>query len=141
MLNSTLKASYIPLVVCDFLTATLRLQYTGCESVLKILDNGRKWAQAINNCEVIPCCCDRPEYAGLPRRHGHIFVLSRQYTGPYERTIRGSSKTLLHPSKRFQDLSIAVWIFWMQYSPSGMLPGVVQGTQYLYEAEWGNPAF
>ena len=44
MLNSTLKASYI----CGFLTANLKLQYTGPESVLKCLDNGREWAQAIN---------------------------------------------------------------------------------------------
>ena len=108
VLNSTLKASYIPVDVCDFLTANLWLQYTGPESVLKCLDNGRKWTQAINNCEEIPCCCVRPEYAGLPRRHGHIFVPSWQYTGPHEMTIRGRSKTLVHPSKRFRDLSTAV---------------------------------
>ena len=53
VLNSTLKASYVPLVVCDFLTSHLKLQYTGPESVLQCLDNGRKWAKAINNCEDI----------------------------------------------------------------------------------------
>ena len=55
MLNSTLKASYIPLVVCDFLTSNLKLQYTGPESVLKCLDNGRQWAHAINvnNCAAV----------------------------------------------------------------------------------------
>ena len=141
VLNSTLKASYIPLVVRDFLTANLRLQYTCCELVLKCLENGRKWAQAINNCEAIPCYCGRPEYAGLPRRHGHIFVLSWQYTGPHEMTIRGSSKTLLHPSKRFRDLSTAVWTFWMRYLPSSMLPDAVRGTEHLNEAQWGHPAF
>ena len=34
VLNSTLKASYIPMVVCDFLTSNIKLQYTGPESVL-----------------------------------------------------------------------------------------------------------
>ena len=29
----------------------------------------------------------------------------------------------------------------MQYLPSSMLPGAVRGTEYLYEVEWGNPAF
>ena len=135
VLNITLKASYIPLVVCDFLTANLRLRYTGPESVLKCLDNGRQWARAINNCEEILCCCDRPEYAGLPRRHGHIFVPSWKYTGPHELTIHGSSKTLLYPNKKFRDLSTAVWTFWMRYLPSSMLPGAVRGTEHLNEAQ------
>ena len=37
VLNSTLKASYTPLVVCDFLTLNITLQYTGPESVLRSL--------------------------------------------------------------------------------------------------------
>ena len=53
VLNSTLKASYVPLVVCDYLTSNLKLQYTGSQSVLQCLDNGRQWAKAINNCEDI----------------------------------------------------------------------------------------
>ena len=53
VLNSTLKALCVPLVVCDFLTSKLKLQYTGPESVLQCLDHGRKWAKAINNCEEI----------------------------------------------------------------------------------------
>ena len=141
VLNSTLKASYIPLVVCDFLTSNLKLQYTAPESVLSCLDNGRKWARAINDCEDIQCCCNRPEYAGLPRRHGHIFVPSWEYTGPHEATINGSSKTLLHPNKRHRDLSTAVWAFWMHYLPSSLLPDAVRGTESLNEAEWGSPAF
>ena len=143
LLNSTLKASYIPLAVCDFLTSNLKLQYTAPESVLSCLDNGRKWARAINDCENILCCCNRPEYAGLPRRHGHIFVPSWEYTGPHEATINGSSKNLLHPNKRLRDqvLSTAVWTFWMHYLPSSLLPDAVRGTESLDEAEWGSPAF
>ena len=80
-------------------------------------------------------------YSGLPKRHGHIFVPSWDYTGPHEATIRGSSKTLLHPSKRFRDLSTAVWTFWMQYPPSSMLPETVRGTNAMTEAGNGNPAF
>ena len=56
-------------------------------------------------------------------------------------TIRGSSKTLLHPSKRFRDLSTAVWTFWMRYLPSSMLPDAVRGTEHLNEAQWGHLAF
>ena len=145
VLDSTLKASYIPLVVCAFLTSNLKLQYTSPAPMLKCLDNGRQWEKMINNCEEIlhVCCCDRPEYAGLPKRHGHSFLPSWEYTGPHQPTICGSSKTLLHPDKRFWDLGIAVCTFWMQHLPSGMLPGAVRGTEYLYmyEAEWGNPAF
>ena len=129
------------MVVCDFLTSNLKLQCTGPKAVLSCLDNGRKWARAINNCEEITCCCNRPEYAGLPRRHGHIFVPSWKYTGPHEATICGSSKTLLHPDKRLWDLSIAVWTFWMHCLPSSLLPDAVRGTEFLTEAEWGNPAF
>ena len=70
-----------------------------------------------------------------------IFVPSWDYTGPHEVTIRGNSKTLMHPDKRFRDLGIAVWTFWMQYLPSGMLPGTVRGTEYLTEADDGKPAF
>ena len=53
VLKSTLKAFYILLVVCDFLTSKVKLQYTGPEAVLQCLDNGRKWAKAINSCEDI----------------------------------------------------------------------------------------
>ena len=53
VLNSTLKASYTPLAVCDFLTSDIKLQYTGPESVLQCLDNGSQWGKAINNCEDI----------------------------------------------------------------------------------------
>ena len=49
----TLKDSYIPLVVRDFLTSNIKLRYTGPESVLKCLGNGRQWAKAINNCKEI----------------------------------------------------------------------------------------
>ena len=42
---------------------------------------------------------------------------------------------------RFRDLSTAVWTFWMQVLPSSMLPGTVRGTEYLTEAEDGDPAF
>ena len=87
VLNSTLKASYIPLVVCDFLTSNLKLQYTAPELVLSCLESCRKWARAINDCDGILCCCNRPEYAGLLRRHGHIFVPSWEHTGPHEATI------------------------------------------------------
>ena len=62
-------------------------------------------------------------------------------TGPHEATIRGSSKTLLHPNTRCRDLSTAVWTFWMQFLPSSMLPGNVRGTAYLTEAGDGDPAF
>ena len=111
---------------------------------MSCLESGRKWARAINDCEGILCCCNRPEYAGLLRRHGHIFVPSWEYTGPHEATINGISKTLLHPSKRLcrlRDLSTAVWTFWMHYVPSSLPPDAVRGTESLDEAEWGNPAF
>ena len=29
----------------------------------------------------------------------------------------------------------------MQYLPSSMLPGAVQGIEFLTEAQWGDPAF
>ena len=87
------------------------------------------------------CCCNRPEYAGLPRRHGHIFCPSWDYTGPHEATLRGSSKTLIHPAKRYRDLSTAVFTFWMRLRPSSLLPGTVRGIDYLTEAEDGDPAF
>ena len=74
-------------------------------------------------------CCDRPEYAGLPRRHGHIFAPSWDYTGPHETTLNGSSKTLLHPAKGYRDLSTAVYTFWMRFLPSSLLPGTVQGAE------------
>ena len=89
VLNSTLKASYIAVVLCDFLILHLKLQYTGPESVVNCLDNSKQGARAINNCEDILCCCNRPEYAGLPKRHGHIFVPSWRYTGPHVATICG----------------------------------------------------
>ena len=66
---------------------------------------------------------------------------SWDYTGPHAATIRGSSKTLLHHNKTFRDLSTAVYSFWMQYMPSSLLPGNVRGTEYLTEADDGNPAF
>ena len=110
-------------------------------SVLKCMGDGRKWARAISNSEEILYCCNRPEYARLPKRHGHIAVPSWKYTGPHEATICGSSKTLSHPSKRFRDLSTAVWTFWMRYLPSSLLQGAMRGSEHLNEAQWGHPAF
>ena len=56
-------------------------------------------------------------------------------------TLRGSSKTLIHPSKRYRDISTAVFTFWMRLLPSSLLPGAVRGMEYLTEAEDGDPAF
>ena len=66
---------------------------------------------------------------------------SRDYTGPHEATIRGNSKPLIHPNKKFRDLSTAVWKFWMQYLSPSLMPETVRGTEFLTEAEHGKPAF
>ena len=56
-------------------------------------------------------------------------------------TLQGSSKTLVHHAKRYRDISTAVFTFWMRFLPSSLLPGTVQGMEYLTEAEDGDPAF
>ena len=56
-------------------------------------------------------------------------------------TLRDSSKTPVHPAKRYRDISTAVFTFWMKLLSSSLLPVTVRGIEYLTEAEDGDPAF
>ena len=50
----------------------------------------------------------------------------------------GSSKTLIHPAKRYKDLSTGVFTVWMKFLRSSLLLGTVK---YLDKAKDGGPTF
>jgi len=74
VLRMTLKASYIPLCVCDFLLENLRVIKQVPPSVGKMLDNCRQWTSRINDNLPTPCGC--AAFQWLPKRHGHVYCPS-----------------------------------------------------------------
>ena len=100
VLRKTLKASYIPLCVCDFILEHLRVIRQVPPSVGRMLDNCRSWTGRINDNEPILCGC--AEFQWLLKRHGHdiVYCPSWEYTGLYVDTINANTKTKVLPGWR-----------------------------------------
>ena len=77
-LRKTLKASYISLCVCDFILQNLRVVKQVSPSVGRILDNCRVWTGRIDDNEPVLCGC--AAFQWLPKRHGHVYCPSWEYT-------------------------------------------------------------
>ena len=122
VLRMTLKASYIPLCVCDFLLENLRVIKQVPPSVGKMLDNCRQWTSRINDNLPTPCGC--AAFQWLPKRHGHVYCPSWDYTGPYVDTINANTKTKVLPGWRVQDMDAAVTVAWLRWLPGSLLPGI-----------------
>ena len=77
VLRKTLKASYIPLCVCDFILENPCVIKQVAPSVGRMLDNCRQWTSCINDNLPTPCGCAAFPSQWLPKRHGHdMCVLS-----------------------------------------------------------------
>ena len=68
VLRKTLKASYIPLCVCDRILQNLRVIRQVTPSVGRMLNNCRVWTGRINDNEPVLCGCAAVYW--LPNRDG-----------------------------------------------------------------------
>ena len=61
------------------------------------------------------------DYPWLPKRHGHIYCPSWDYTGPYQDTIRACTKSCVVPNNDKRDVGYAIYVAWMQNLPEWSL--------------------
>ena len=122
VLRTTLKASYIPLCVCDFILEHLRVIRQVPPSVGRMIDNCMSWTGRINASEPVLCGC--ATFQWLPKRHGHVFCPSWEYTGPYVVTINANTKRKGLPGWQQQDMEAAVAVAWLRWLPGSLLSGL-----------------
>ena len=122
VLRKTLKASHITLCVCDFILGNLRVIKQVPPSVGRMLDNCRQWTGRINGNLPVPWGC--AAFQWLPRRHGHVYCPSREYTGQCVDTINANTKTKVLPGWRGQDMDAAVTVAWLRWLPGSLSPGI-----------------
>ena len=95
VLKKTLKASNLPLCVCDCILENFRVLRQVPPSVGKVLDNCRIWTGRINDNKPVLCGC--AAFQWLPKRHGHVYCPSWEYMGPHLDTINANTKTKVLP--------------------------------------------
>ena len=91
-------------------------------SVGKMLDNCRVWTDRINDNE--PVMCGGAAFQWLPKRHGHVFCPSWEYTGLCVDAINANTKTKVLPGWRHQDMKAAVTGAWLRWLPGSLLHGL-----------------
>ena len=118
VLRKTLKASYIPLCVRDYILRNLRVIRQVPPSVGKVLDNCRVWTGRINDNEPILCGC--AAFQWLPKRR--VYCPSWEYTGPHVDTINVNIKTKVLPGWEQKDMEMAVTMAWQRWLPESLMP-------------------
>ena len=84
------------------------------------LDNGKLWAERINDCIPIQCNCSL--FPDLPRRHGHVYCPSWEYTGSYEATVRANMRSHVGTGDDWVQLEQTLRGVWLRYLPSWSCP-------------------
>ena len=75
VLRKTLKASYIPLCVCDYILQNLCVIQQVPPGVGKVLDSCRAWTGCINDNEPVCCVAVQPS-SGCPKDMDMYIVLT-----------------------------------------------------------------
>jgi hypothetical protein len=88
------------------------------------LDNGKKWAAAVNDNEEIECCCAK--FPDLPTRHGHVYCPSWLYSGPHQDTIRACMRSHVGTGDDWYALAGRLRGAWLQSLPDWSCPSFAE---------------
>ena len=119
-LRQLLRASFIPLCICDFVLTNVRVVRELPSSLGSELANHKSWIAKMNGNTKLPCTCYL--YPELPRRHGHVFCPSWSYVGPHQETVCSSNKSKVIPGSSAEATQYAVREAWFKYLPKALLP-------------------
>ena len=119
-LKMALVKTYLPLCVCDHMLNHLTIIWEGPRKLGAELDNGKLWAERINDCIPIQCNCSL--FPDLPRRHGHVYCPSWEYTGNYEATVRANMRSHVGTGDDWVQLEQTLRGVWLRYLPSWSCP-------------------
>ena len=110
--NSLLQSIMVSAMMWNF-----SVVYAAQQTVGQLLDSTKQWEPGS---EVHKCYCHKYP-ASWPRRHGHIFIPSWLYTGPFKDTIRSLACCVVNSSYSPSALRSAIASFWNRYFPSGLM--------------------
>ena len=119
-LARALRTTYLPLCVCDHILRTLKVTWEGPEKVGSALDTGHKLAEKLAKGGTAVCGC--ANFPHLPRRHGHVFCPSWEYTGPHQETVRVAMSSHIPDEPDEEGLLAELRLLWLRCLPTWSVP-------------------
>ena len=132
VLQAMLNASFLYSCIAQYIARTARVVQETVKPLGTTLDTTKHWVGLIQANEALPCVCQDYAQYGFPMRHGHIFVPSWQYKGPFQDTVREVMNSKVRGRHSFNSVLGAVKKSWARYLPSAMMP-----TDFYYDVETG----
>ena len=86
------------------------------------MQSTKHWIQQLDKGKKLKCRCKEYSEFGLPMRHGHIFVPSWQYRGPYRKTVNVVMQSRVRGGITTGSVVTAVRKAWLRCLPADMLP-------------------
>ena len=121
VLRRALLVSYIPQRACDHALSTVRVVKLAEITLGKKPITTKHWITDLYTGS-LPCTCDRYPELHSQKRHGHIFIPSRQYSGFGSNAVQAPMQSELASSIKAGSIASAVRASWRQSLPDFYIP-------------------
>jgi hypothetical protein len=113
------SSSYLDSPIAMSLMWTLSIVYQATQCLGTALDSTKEWIRRIEGGK-LPCKCHLYPHH-WPRRHGHLFIPSWAYEGPYKVTMQGVMQAQIREQYNPCDLRKTLATFWKKYLPDQLM--------------------
>ena len=120
-LKNQLMHSFIPDIICRSIIRKAKFVKQGSVTIGNMLRNHGKLIAMMQQGD-LPCVCH--QYPHLPKRHGHVYVPSWEYSGFGERLVRCNMKSRARRVKSSWRVKLSIRKWWAKSLPKSLFPNV-----------------
>ena len=134
IVKGCMSSSWLTPELTSALMWSFRVVYQAQATLGSTLDSTKPWNKLLT--EAPPCNCHRyPSH--WPKRHGHLFIPSWQYTGPFKDTVTSLMSCTVKKEYSPRQLFKAIAIFWNKHFPSNLCGRIIVPTKSQYQSQSG----